>query len=260
MTAPGWLDLVLLAAAGLVAGAVNTVAGAGSLLLLPTLIWTGRPADAANATNRIGILAQTTMAVVGFRRAGLRVEGRELRMVGLVTAGGVLGALVATRLSPRAMELAIVGAMVAMLVLSLAPSRPPDAKALVAHPASSPPLSFALSLGLALVGVYGGFLQAGLGIVLVLVLSRSGTMDLVRANLVKSAATLALTVVAMAVFWSAGETLDPWRGGALACGSAVGGLVGARATVRLGPELVRRVIVLAIVAALTKMLWDLTTR
>jgi uncharacterized membrane protein YfcA len=260
VTVPGWPDLVLLALAGLVAGAVNTVAGAGSLLLLPTLIWTGLPADAANATNRIGILAQTTMAVVGFRRAGLRVEGSELRMVGLVTAGGVLGALVATRLSPRSMELAIVAAMVAMLALSLAPSRTPDAKALVPGAARPAALSPALMLGLALVGVYGGFLQAGLGIVLVLVLSRSGAMDLVRANLVKSAATLALTLVAMAVFWSAGETLDPWRGGALACGSAVGGLVGARATVRLGPEVVRRVIVLAIVGALAKMLWDLAHR
>ena len=74
MTDPSVLDLALLALVGLVAGAVNTVAGAGSLLLLPVLMWTGLPADAANATNRIGILAQTTMAVVGYHRAGQRIE------------------------------------------------------------------------------------------------------------------------------------------------------------------------------------------
>lgn len=260
MSPPDLLDLVLLACAGLVAGAVNTVAGAGSLLLLPALMWTGLPADAANATNRIGILAQTTMAVIGFRRAGHRLEGGELSMVGLVTAGGFVGALVATRLSPGSMELAIVAAMGVMLVLALLPSSTPAAKELVPKERRPVPLSPGLAVGLLVVGAYGGFLQAGLGIVLVLFLSRASTMDLVRANVLKSAATLALSLLAMAVFWSAGETLDPWRGGALACGSAIGGLIGADATVRLGPELVRRAIVASIVLALAKMVYDLATR
>jgi hypothetical protein len=248
-----------LACAGLLAGAVNTVAGAGSLLLLPALMWSGLAADAANATNRIGILAQTTMAVIGFRRAGQRLAAPELRMVGLVMLGGVGGALVATWLSPRSMELAIAAAMVAMLALSVMPSRTPTAQELVPKDAPPVPLTPFLGAGLLAVGAYGGFLQAGLGIVLVLFLARATTMDLVRANVLKSAATLGLTLVAMTVFYGAGENLDPWRGGALAAGSAIGGLVGARATIELGPKLVQRVIVVAIVLALAKMIHDLVT-
>ena len=83
------LVLVLLAVMGVVAGAVNTVAGAGSLLLLPALVFSGLPDDAANATNRVGILAQTAMAVWGYRRAGLSVGKPEAALSGVVMAGGV---------------------------------------------------------------------------------------------------------------------------------------------------------------------------
>ncbi len=122
------------------------------------------------------------------------------------------------------------------------------------------PLTPRTVLGLALIGVYGGFLQAGLGIMLVLFLGRATSMELVRANVLKSAATFALTLVALAVFSSAGETIDLARGGALAVGSAVGGLYGAKAAVRLGETTVRRVITAAIVLALVKMVVDLVSR
>lgn len=254
MDAPSPADLLLLVAVGLVAGAVNTVAGAGSLLLLPALMWTGLPADAANATNRIGILAQTVMAIVAFRREGVSPSPSELRMVAVVTAGGLAGAAVATQLSARSMELAIVAAMIVMLAVSVLP-RPSTARA--PGPVQLTP---GIVLGLALIGVYGGFLQAGLGIMLVLFLDRATSMELVRANVLKSAATFALTLVALAVFSSAGETIDLARGGALAVGSAVGGLYGAKAAVRLGETTVRRVITAAIVLALVKMVVDLVSR
>jgi uncharacterized membrane protein YfcA len=267
MTDPSVLDLALLALVGLVAGAVNTVAGAGSLLLLPVLMWTGLPADAANATNRIGILAQTTMAVVGYHRAGQRIDRTERRMVGLVMVGGVAGSFIATLLSPESMELAIVVAMAGMLAASLIPPRAstspstPSSKADPAPPsaeagASVARITLTLALGLLTVGVYGGFLQAGVGILLLLFLGHVSQMGLVRANVLKSYGTLGLTIAAMAMFYARGEQIDLARGLALASGSAIGGLYGAKATLRLGPTFVRRAVIVAIAAALCQMVWD----
>lgn len=261
------LVLVLLAVMGVIAGAVNTVAGAGSLLLLPALVFSGLPDDAANATNRVGILAQTAMAVWGYRRAGLRVGKPEAALSGVVMAGGVVGSFVATLLSARSMRIAILVAMGTMLVLSLVPPRRPPARAASpetpgdaapAAPARRPvPVTPLVVVGLALVGVYGGFLQAGVGILVLLFLTHSTRTDLLTANVLKSTATLGLTVVALVIFGLAGETIDPARGLALAAGSGVGGAVGARATVALGERFVRIAVALAVSAAMARLVWDL---
>lgn len=278
------LTLIILAAIGVVAGAVNTVAGAGSLLLLPALVFSGLPDDAANATNRVGILAQTAMAVWGFRRAGLTVGKSEAALSGVVMAGGVVGSVVATLLSAGSMRIAILVAMGTMLVLSLVPPRrreqtavgvpgatgadgpsgaaaassaadiaPAPGSASLRRPVEATPL---VALGLALVGVYGGFLQAGVGILVLLFLTHASTADLVTANVLKSTATLGLTLVALVVFGLAGETIDPARGLALAVGSGLGGAIGARATVALGERFVRVTVVVAVSAAMARLLWD----
>ncbi len=273
MADPSVLELALLFAAGLTAGAVNTVAGAGSLLLLPALIWAGLPADAANATNRVSILSQSTMAVLGFHRAGYRVRPVERTMLGLVMIGAVGGSSIATRLSADAMELAIVITMVVMLVVALLPARKPQPDPSAPKdgaPRDAPAASLAgpsdetarrlkpiVALGLLGVGVYGGFLQAGVGIVLLLFLSHATDIGVLRANVLKSYAALALTISALVVFVWAGEWIDLTRGLAVAAGSGIGGLVGVRATVRLGAVFVQRAVTAALTAALLKMLYDL---
>lgn len=255
--------LVVLAIVGLVAGAVNTVAGAGSLLLLPALVFSGLPDDAANATNRIGILAQTAMAVWGYRRAGIQVGKAEAGLSAVVMVGGGVGSFVATLLSAGSMRIAILVAMGTMLVLSLVPPKkkpaPPGKDASPeAKPARTPvPVTPMVVVGLGVVGVYGGFLQAGVGILVLLFLTHTTPTDLVTANVLKSTATLGLTLVALVVFGAAGETLDPARGAALALGSGIGGAVGARATVALGERFVRGAVVVAVSAAMAKLLFDM---
>jgi hypothetical protein len=266
---PTAIDLLLLCAAGLIAGAVNTVAGAGSLLLLAALIWTGLPADAANATNRIGILAQSAVAVVGFHRAGYRLHRVEGTMLGLVMAGAAGGSFIATLFSATEMEVAIVIAMIAMLLVALLPKRTatpsnqpaePKGPSSIAgqgeHPGSASfrPL---VATGLFVVGLYGGFLQAGVGILLLLFLNHTTEMGLLRANVLKSYAALTLTVSALVVFVSAGEWIDLSRGLAVGAGSAVGAMVGVRATVELGAAFVQRAVTTALVVVLIKMLYDL---
>lgn len=279
------VDLIVLAVVGVIAGWINTVAGAGSLLLLPALIFTGLDASAANATNRLGILATTIAALVGYRRAGLSIGRSEIVLTAAAMVGGGAGAFLATLLAPEQMQVAIVIAMGVMLVLSLVPAKrakeksaagvdgvatatdtqsaAASATATVAGAAdgAKPVTPLAPTAGMiaafALIGVYGGFLQAGLGIVVLLYLSIAHGVSLVASNVVKSTVTLALTVVAIAVFASRGEEIDLARGGVLAISSAVGGLAGARSTVALGDRLVRGVVVVAVVASMVKLVLDM---
>lgn len=264
MTDATAIELLALAAVGLVAGWINTVAGAGSLLLLPALIFTGLDASEANATNRIGILAQTLAAVIGYRRAGLSIARADLVLTGAAMVGGAIGSFVATLLAPSEMQIAIVIAMGVMLVLSLVPSRskkkpePGGSEA----PAEPPPTTLpaptpAMIAAFVAIGIYGGFLQAGVGILVLLYLSLAHGVGLVASNVVKSTVTLALTIVAIAVFASRGEGIDVVRGGVLAITSALGGLAGARSTVALGDRFVRVTVTLAVLVSMIKLVADM---
>jgi uncharacterized membrane protein YfcA len=244
------LVLALLACVGLVAGWINTVAGAGSLLLLPALIFAGLPADAANATNRIGVLVQSIFAVWGYHRAGMKAGRSERVFTFAATLGGAIGAWIATLLSASNVRDAIVVAMGVMLVLSLVPKKKGAEGKTLPDPT---PLTVA---GLFVIGIYGGFLQAGVGILVLLFLSLVAGTGLVASNVLKSLITLSLSIVSLAVFASRGETIDPVRGGALAVGSALGGYLGARATVKLGEKWIRAAIVVAVAASMVKLLWD----
>ncbi|MBX7193002.1 MAG: sulfite exporter TauE/SafE family protein [Sandaracinaceae bacterium] len=250
-------SLAFLALVVLVASAVNTVAGAGSLLVLPALIFSGLDASSANATNRIGILVQTAAAIVGFRRAGKTIGRHELHLTLTTMLGGLLGSFLATLLAPSQMQLAIVIAMGLVLFLTLLPkaARPPDAP----PPADSLPAPTPTMLaGFFAIGVYGGFLQAGVGILVLLFLSRVFDTSLVASNVLKSTATFGLTLVALAMFAARGETIDLPRGLVLALGAALGGYFGADLAVRLGERWTRRAIVVAVLASMAKLVFDLT--
>jgi hypothetical protein len=259
------IELLALAGIGLVAGWINTVAGAGSLLLLPALIFTGLDASEANATNRIGILAQTLAAVIGYRRAGMSIARADVVLTVAAMVGGGIGSFVATLLDPSEMQIAIVIAMGVMLVLSLVPSgKKKDATPDGAEPAApaAPPTRLpAPTPGMIAVfvaiGIYGGFLQAGVGILVLLYLSLAHGIGLVASNVVKSTVTLALTIVAIAVFASRGEGIDVARGGVLAITSALGGLAGARSTVALGDRFVRVAVTLAVLVSMIKLIADM---
>jgi len=249
------LPLLLLFIVVLFASAVNTVAGAGSLLVLPALIFSGLDASSANATNRIGILVQTSVALLTYHRAGQRVGARELRLTLATMAGGGIGSFLATMLSSDQLRIAILFAMVLMLVLSLLPKRKvvravTDAKPVLPEPT---PL---MVIGFFVIGIYGGFLQAGVGILAMLFLLHVFAVDAVVSNVVKSAATLGLTVVALSVFAARGEDIDASRGAVLAAASIVGGLFGARMAMRVSERAVRAAIVVAVLVSLVKLVGD----
>jgi uncharacterized membrane protein YfcA len=240
-------EAALLAAGGLFAGFVNTLAGGGSLLTVPLLTMLGLPGPVANGTNRVGVALGSATAT--WRLAAEGAPGlREAIPLILPTAlGALLGARLVVEL-PVAWFNRVFGAlMLALLVPTLRGARRP------APNASRPPASATLRfLAFFAIGVYGGAFQAGVGVLLLSVLSLAGN-DLVRSTQIKTALNTCFTLLALPVFWWAGQIVWP-EALALGAGFTLGGALGARATVRGGERVIRPVLAVAVIALAGRML------
>ena len=238
------LDVVLLVGGGLFAGCVNTIAGGGSLLTVPLLVLTGVPGDVANGTNRVGILTSNVSAAEAFRRQGVSGLSRVVPVLVPVVVGSLTGSLLISRIDAEAFERVFGIIMIPLLLLSL---RPP--KVHVAPRPWSWPVAAAVFFG---VGLYAGAFQAGIGLLMVLALSRSG-LDVVVANNVKVLLVLVVTCTALPVF-IAGGFVDWGPALVLAAGFGVGGALGARITVAGGERVVRPVLTVAVLAMAGRLL------
>lgn len=228
-----WVELLLLMIAGVVAGVVNTLAGGGSFLTVAALMGAGLPADVANGTNRLGVLLQSGIAADQFRRADRLQAAAVWRLVPATCCGAVLGSWISIDIDPDLLSRIIGVAMLAMLpVIALRPRRWLEAQLSTPRPGAR------AMLGLFLVGLYGGFLQAGVGIFLLSALVLLVGQDLVRANASKVMLVFIFTIPALAVFILRGVV--EWEAGvAVAVGAGVGGWLGSRLALRGGARLVR---------------------
>jgi uncharacterized membrane protein YfcA len=229
-----------------VAGFVNTLAGGGSFLTVPLLVLVGLPPTVANATNRVGVLAQSAAAVAGFAREGVHGTRLGVRLLPAVLVGSWLGAWTAARL-PEAWFGRLFGLLM-LLGLPIVLRNPLPA----AGSRRELPLRVQLVIYFAL-GVYGGAIQAGIGIPMLIALVAAGGLDLVRANGVKVVIVAALTVVALAQFAWDGKVA--WSHGlVLAVGGSLGGYAASRFGARVGERLIRPVLTVTIVLLALRML------
>ena len=240
----GWLTLALV---GLIAGVINTLAGGGSLLTVPLLVFMGLPATTANGTNRIGVLFQNLVSTLRFRREGLDGLRGALPVLPAVVLGSLIGATLASRMPSELFRQVFGVAMVGLLIpmWRSRSKRPGPDDALPRSSVPNQAIFFAI-------GVYGGAIQAGVGLFLIAALARSG-LDLVRANAIKVVIVGVLTLVAVPVFIAHGQVDWPLAA-ALVLGFALGGELGARAAVRGGERLIKPVLTLAVIALAGRML------
>lgn len=250
---------LLLFAAGSVAGTINVLAGGGSFLTLPLLIFLGLPPTVANGTNRIAILVQNAGAVWSFNRHGV-MDWSWIRRAALpALAGAGLGTWAAIYIADASFQRILATLMVVFAaVMLLDPLRDrlrrakPDQEGPGVDAAASPRLSgLAFSATFFGVGVYGGFVQAGVGF-FILALAMLAGLDLVRGNALKVLVVLVFTPLSLVLFASAGK-VDWGMGVALAGGNLLGGLIGTHLTVLKGHAWVKRVVVVMIVAFALKL-------
>tara|TARA_R110002072_G_scaffold303107_2_gene493740 strand:+ start:14040 stop:14798 length:759 start_codon:yes stop_codon:yes gene_type:complete len=194
-------DLVLLALLvlmGVIAGWVNTLAGGGSNLTLPMLMVLGLPPDVANGTNRVGVFLQGVVAVRGFHKYG-RLDTQSIWPILIPNLlGGAIGALAAAVMPDMALKPLLLGTVLTMSIVILvwpgfiAPEPGTPVRSANQHRGAW--------IGLFLAGIYGGFVQAGVGFILLAALAGGLRYDLVRANALKMVCTLSFTFVSLGVF------------------------------------------------------------
>ncbi len=234
----GLLVLVI----GAVAGWINVFAGGGSLLTLPLLIFLGLPSAIANGTNRVAVTAQNIFAVMGFRSKG--VADWRLSVFFSVPAilGAILGARIAMDLPDALFRRVLAIVMVAVLVIVI---WDPAKRMKRVNRAMTGWRAVIAAAGFFLIGMYGGFLQAGVGFLIIAFIVFLTGFDLVRTNALKVFVIGVLTIVALVMFAIEGKVDWP-LGIALGIGNSLGGWFGSRFQVEKGEKVVRIMLVVAV--------------
>jgi uncharacterized membrane protein YfcA len=236
---------VLLLGAGFVAGILNAVAGGGSLVSLPLLIFVGLPATVANATNRIALFIGGIGATQSFLKRDLIPASWFKLALPPALVGVVLGTWGATRIGDVAFERVL--AVVLLLAAGLILWKPMDLADGAEVP--EPPMGAKrgwLQAAFFCLGIYSGFIQAGVGFLFTAVFAYQG-IDLIRANGIKAPLILMFTGLSIVLFTFTG-LLDWTAGLTMAGGQYFGSKFGVHLQVLKGQKWVRSVLILAIVA------------
>lgn len=243
-----YIDIVLIIGIGFFAGFINTLAGSGSLLTLPLLIFMGLPANVANGTNRIAILLQNVVGVSSFKQQKVFnfKEGIWLAIPAII--GSVFGAALAVDIDESMMKKIIGGLLIFMFFfILLKPSRwLKSSDNVKSKPGILQIIIFFF------IGIYGGFIQAGVGFFLLAGLVLGAGFDLVKANAVKVFIVLLYTAFALLVF-IVNNQVNYTVGLVLAVGNMSGAFVATRYAVRLGAKFVRYILLATLVLASAKM-------
>jgi uncharacterized membrane protein YfcA len=242
-------QLGLLALAGVAAGFLNVMAGGGSLLSIPIMLFLGVPGPVANGTNRISIIAQNIVAIRTFFRRGFSDFRLSLSLAACALPGAVLGSMVGVNLEGEWFERVLAVVMIGVLLLMQFDSQKrtgPSLELTQGRLIAGHALMF-------LAGCWGGFIQVGVGFIIMPILHRVMGMDLVRTNMHKVFIALSYNVVALAIY--ASLVSIHWSFGlALALGNSIGGYFGARFSVSGGEVWIRRVFTLVLVIFIGKLL------
>lgn len=250
------MHALLVFVAAVIAGGINSVAGGGSLVSFPTLIWLGVPPIAANATNTTAIWPGTVGSVWGYRQELGSIDPRVYALIVPSVIGGVAGAVLLYR-TPAVVFDRLVPFLILFATCLFMAQEPLQRRfnLAAAPPAGSEWLSWTMAFQLA-VAVYGGYFGAGIGILMLAALSLMGHTDIHRMNGLKNLLATCINGVAAAYFVTAGLVI--WSDAlVMAVGALVGGVGGANIARRIGQRAVRRIVVVVGFVMALSLMWRL---
>ncbi len=240
-----YLDALLLIGAGILAGFINTLAGSGSLLTLPLLMFLGLSPHQANATNRVAIFFQNLVAVKNFTKQKMLIPKQETGLVIPAIIGSVVGASLAVNINEKVLHAFIAGLLFFMFfIILLKPDR--WVKDQVGKVEGKRP--FWQMIIFFFVGVYGGFIQAGVGFFLLSALVLGVGYDLIKANAVKVLIVLSYTVIALGIFMWSGQ-VNYLYGLVLAVGNSAGAFIASKYAKQIGTKVIRYILLIAVLLA-----------
>ncbi len=233
----------LIFAVGIIAGFINTLAGGGSILVLPVLILAGLPSPVANATNRIAILFQNTTATKNFHKHNVLSIKPIIHITIAAIIGAVAGSFFAVKIDSAIFDKVLGIVLIFILFMMLIPKQKKKIRSLP---------KWAKFIVFLAVGFYGGFIQAGVGFIFLVTLNLVEDYDLISANAIKVFIILCYTIFSVIIFTISGKIL--WiHGLVLACGNSIGAYIGVKAAITGGEKIVKIVLTLAIVIACLKL-------
>ena len=242
-------QIPVLVLVGVVAGFLNVLAGGGSLMTLPLLIFFGLPVATANGTNRIAIFCQNIFAIAGFKRQGIF----PIRIAMICTPPALIGSYIGANMAitvdemlfRRILAVVMIGVLIFMII-------DPLKRLQIAEMQMTPLRLAVLIVSFFGIGVYGGFVQAGVGFIIITGLLVHG-LDLVQINAIKVLVIFAFTIVALGVF-VVHDQVNYVLGFALAAGNSLGGWFATHMAVKKGHEWIKRFVIVTVLILALRLL------
>ena len=244
------LQYGLLILVGMMAGVINTLAGGGSLLTLPVLIFMGLPPNVANATNRIGIAFQALIGTAGYRSKGVSNFPFNIYLGISALMGSLIGAQIAVDIKGETFNKVL--AVIMIIVVAIIVFKPKVSSLKLPERLTGKYLFYAI-VGFFFIGIYGGFINAGIGFVIILFLNNVNRLSLIKTNATKVSLVFIYTCGALALFAYNG-TVDWTKGLVLAIGTSIGAWWSSRWSVDKG-EGVIKIAMVVMVSLMSIKLW-----
>jgi len=241
---------LVIIAVGILAGIINTLAGGGSMLTLPILILSGLPSPIANATNRVAIFFQNVTATVKFKSHGELKIKPVLPIAGAAVIGSIIGSLFAVKLDSQTFDKILGTLLLFMLIFILLPKKKQNKKE------QNLPLIVELIVFFG-IGLYGGFIQAGVGFLFLGALNLLSNKDLIKSNAIKVFIVGTYTFFALVIFIIADKIV--WKYGIiLAIGNSIGAYLGVKLAIKKGEVIIKIILTIAILTSFLKLFGILT--
>lgn len=244
-----WYKMIIVIFTGFISGFLNTVAGGGSLLALPVLIFIGLPPSVANGTNRIAILAQNVTGIAGFRSKGIFIFPYNLWLSLSAFTGAVLGAMIAVDISGELFNKILAAVIIIAVVYPLVGKK-------IRNKGKQEKMSRKYRiLGIIIfffIGIYGGFIQAGVGFLIISALTMVNGLTLVRSNSIKVFVICIYNISALFIFIMEGKIA--WIPGlVMAVGNSSGAWIASRLSVKKGDKWIEIFLIVAVVIMAVKL-------
>ena len=244
-----FLHVVYILGVGLAAGAINTLAGGGSLISLPMLINLGLPGSEANATNRVAIFAQNIFGVAGFKSRGVSAFRYGIILGVAALFGAIIGAKIAVDIRDDVFNRILAVVMVVVVILTVAGK---GSASKIQQEQITRKSKITGAFLFFFIGIYGGFIQAGVGFVIIAVLSSLHNFSLAKINSIKMLVVLVYTFAALIVFIYEGK-INWVYGGVLAVGNSIGAWLASRWSVKKGDKAVKVFLLISVIGLAIKL-------
>lgn len=239
---------ILLFVIGSAAGFLNVLAGGGSSLTLPALIFLGLDASAANGTNRVAVLIQNISAIHSFKQENYIDSKLSLKLALLTLPGAVIGSIAAVKISDDTFELLLGIVMIGVIISLLIPLPKQDGASRTVKLKTFP-----MYLSMFIIGFYGAFIQVGVGFLLMAALHYLMKLDLVRVNMHKVFIVLIFTIPALIAFVLT-DNINWTMAISLSFGNAFGAWWSAKISVRKGEKFIKMILIVAVLIMALKLL------